>query len=180
MQFSMEFNEIWANVIGYEGSYKVSNKGVVKSLGRVVLDKNGKSKNIKEKLLGQSKSIRGYYSVNLTIKGERRAYTVHRLMAKAFIPNPENKPQVNHKDGNKFNNNIQNLEWVTGRENIEHYYKTAKKTSRFLGVTYMKNSNNWMAKIQHNKKKIYLGCYKIEYEAHIAYQKALSNFKRQV
>lgn len=65
----------------------------------------------------------GYYAVNTMVKGKQKHFYVHRLIAKAFIPNPENKPQVNHKDGNKLNNEIDNLEWVTSKENVRHAYK---------------------------------------------------------
>lgn len=69
----------------------------------------------------------GYVRVQLSINGVRRNYPVHRLVARAFIPNPENKPYVNHKDGNKQNNCVENLEWVTARENDNHARATGLK-----------------------------------------------------
>lgn len=66
----------------------------------------------------------GYYCLMLKSKGKRQTFLIHRLVALAFIPNPDNKTTVNHKDGNKLNNNVENLEWMSLRENIQHGYKT--------------------------------------------------------
>lgn len=67
---------------------------------------------------------RDYLKINLSVNGKRITKTVHRLIAETFIPNPQNKPQVNHIDGNKSNNNVKNLEWVTGSENLLHWYSS--------------------------------------------------------
>lgn len=99
--------EIWKDIVGYEGLYQVSNMGRVRSLKRNIIlkptsDMNGK----------------GYYFVNLKRGNPKK---IHRLVAKAFIPNPDNKPEVNHIDGNTKNNKIDNLEWCTHQENCVHY-----------------------------------------------------------
>lgn len=99
--------EIWKDVVGYEGLYKVS------SLGRV----KGKKGIIKTQYNNHK-----YPLLHLYKNGVSRAYTVHRLVAMAFIPNPEHKPQVNHIDGDKSNNNLDNLEWATESENQIHRY----------------------------------------------------------
>lgn len=80
--------------------------------------------------LKQFPSTAGYLSVGMSKEGKTKTYSVHRLVAKAFIPNPENKPEVNHKDGNKFNNNVDNLEWVTGAENKRHCREVLGKINR--------------------------------------------------
>lgn len=108
----MKQEEIWKDIKGYEGLYKISSKGRVKSLKRNTT-KGGIMKNIKKT----------YYVICLSKKGVAKYHQIHRLIAKAFIPNPNKKPQVNHIDGNKFNNEISNLEWVTVSENIKHAYK---------------------------------------------------------
>ena len=103
-------NEIWKPVKNYEDLYLVSNIGNIR--------RKGKDKNRKYNI---NKS--GYVLVNLYNNGKYKNLLVHRLVALAFIPNPENKPEVNHKDGNKLNNNADNLEWVTEKENVVHSYK---------------------------------------------------------
>lgn len=107
--------EVLKPIEGYE-DYEISNYGYVWSL-------NYRRLGIKEKLTGQTDKD-GYKTVLINKKGVRKVLKVHRLVAKAFIPNPENKPQVNHKNGNKENNNYTNLEWVTGSENVLHNFHT--------------------------------------------------------
>lgn len=121
--------EIWKDVAGYEGRYKVSNKGRVKSL-------------ISGKILKNQSDKYGYQYVKLS-NGKRGSYkhmSIHRLVALAFIPNPENKPEVNHKDGNKRNNYVDNLEWVTPKENVEHAYRNNLRNNDTLIANGMKNA----------------------------------------
>ena len=101
--------EIWKDIDGYEGLYQVSNKGHVKSL------KWGK-----ERILRPVIDRYGYYYIMLYNDSVRKHFKLHRLVAQAFIPNPENKPQVNHKDENKLNNCVNNLEWSTAKENSNY------------------------------------------------------------
>lgn len=107
--------EIWKAVADSNGEYHISNHGRVKSY------KCGKERILKPYLLGGGLP---YYAYSLHIKNKRKICKVHRLVALAFIPNPENKPQVNHKDGNKLNNHIDNLEWMTSKENHQHAWDT--------------------------------------------------------
>ena len=116
-------DEVWKDIEGYEGLYQVSTCGNIKSLPKV--RRNGTGTYIqKERLLKPSNTSTGYKKVELCKDGKRKGFKVHRLVAIAFIPNPDNKPEVNHIDGNKINNNIDNLEWVTSSENSIHAYET--------------------------------------------------------
>ncbi len=111
-------NEIWKDIEGYEGDYQVSNLGRVKSLPKECF--NGKGYFIRNGcILKPIKSKKGYFNVWC----RKNIFKVHRLVAKAFIPNPQNLPQVNYIDGDKANNFVSNLEWVTDGENLLHAYR---------------------------------------------------------
>lgn len=115
-------NVIWKPIKGYEGLYEISSTGQIKSLPRKKGLKNGHYYITKEKILKTSMTTTGYRKIELTKNGTKKSKKVHRLIAKAFIPNEEGKPNINHIDGNQLNNNISNLEWCTQRENIIHAY----------------------------------------------------------
>jgi len=108
--------EIFKPILGYP-DYEISNKGNVRSLDRIVFHPNG-NLNLKGKPLKMR--IKNYGYVSLTNNGVSNNFYIHRLVAIHFVPNPENKTQVNHLDGDKFNNNDWNLEWNTPKENINH------------------------------------------------------------
>jgi len=115
--------EIWKDVIGYNGVYKVSNFGTIKSIDHVVKAKNSTTRIQYGRIKKTSISKKGYIQVCLSKDGIRFHTGVHRLVAIAFIQNPLNLPQVNHKDGNKLNNNDWNLEWSTNKDNAIHASK---------------------------------------------------------
>lgn len=116
--------EIWKDIKGYEGLYQVSNLGKVRSLDRKILFKNGHIQFFKGKILSLSKDKNGYIHIILHKDNKTKIFRVHRLVAETFIPNLENKPQVNHIDGNKENNCLSNLEYCTIKENHIHAYRT--------------------------------------------------------
>ena len=118
--------EVWKDIKGYEGMYQVSNLGRVRSLNRIITNKNKKYE-IKGKIISNSTSKLGYKKVTLQSNGERKTFQVHRLVAQTFINNPNDKPQVNHIDGDKANNQVHNLEWVTSSENITHAFAIGLK-----------------------------------------------------
>ena len=107
--------EEWRQIQGYEGLYEVSNLGQVKALDK--LDSLGRK--VKQKIMSPNVST-GYARVGLHKEGQKKMLLVHRLVAIAFIPNQENKTEVNHIDGNKLNNHCSNLEWCTQAENLKH------------------------------------------------------------
>lgn len=111
-------NEIWKPVENYEGLYEVSNLGRIKSLERTVWNKGrGYYKTVPERILKPSNNGQGYLFVNLCKDGKMKNCRVHRLVGQAFIPNPNNLPQINHKDENKGNNMVENLEWCSSKYN---------------------------------------------------------------
>ena len=131
--------EIWKDIQGYEGLYQISNLGRIKSLERMIITSNNITKKISEKILKPCLRKNGYYSIVLQKNNKSKYYTIHRLVAKEFIPNPNNLPQVNHKDGNKLNNNINNLEWCTNSDNTQHGYdnKLYKYKSRCHAINVL-------------------------------------------
>ena len=117
---SKDTEEIWKDIKGYEGLYQVSSEGRVKILDRVTTGKGGRKYHRKERILKYRMTHDGYLQVGMSNKDGRKYLSVHRLVAKAFIKNPENKPQVNHKDEVKTNNCVDNLEWMTAKENCNY------------------------------------------------------------
>lgn len=127
--------EIWKDVLGYEGYYQVSNLGRVKSLEREIWV--GQIKKIKkETIMNLPKNTTGYLMVNLCVNKVRKKFLVHRLVASAFIPNENNLPQINHKDENKENNCVENLEWCNNIYN-NNYGLHCENISRANGKPVM-------------------------------------------
>lgn len=112
---------MWAQIQGYEGLYEVSDSGDVRSMN---YNHTGEPR-----ILTPKKHSSGYNTVVLCKNSEKKNKSIHILVAQAFVDNPDSKPQVNHKDGNKENNNANNLEWVTASENIHHSFEVLGKQS---------------------------------------------------
>ena len=163
--------EVFKPIDGYEG-YQISNMGNVKNA------KTGKP-------LKAQISSSGYYNVTLSLNGKRYTPTIHSLVAKHFLDicNFE----VNHKDGNKLNNNVGNLEWVNRSENMTHAYgiglrkkihlKNAKNTSGKCGVVFDKQKGKWIARMHKNSKAVYLGIFSTKEEAIECRIKAENDYK---
>ena len=127
--------EEWRPVVGYEGLYEVSNTGQVRSLDRFYYRLH------KGKVLSPAKDRYGYLTVTLNCNGKSKTIKIHRLVAEAFLPNPDNLPQVNHKDEDKTNNNVTNLEWCTAKYNVnfgtrqERYRNTMLEKGHWSGLS---------------------------------------------
>ena len=131
-------NEIWKDIKGYEGLYQVSNKGRVKSVERIVriADKLGGVRLKGEMILEQEVGKLGYHRVNLFNNDKGKKHLVHRLVAEAFLDNPMNYPQINHKDENKDNNIPSNLEWCTAKYNSNYGDRTERTAvAKFVPVS---------------------------------------------
>lgn len=122
--------EIWKDVVGYEGYYQVSNLGRVKSLDRYVQRGQG-TRLVHGRILNQAVNTNGYLRVILSRGNKTKNTLVHRLVAEAFIPNPEHAAVVDHIDNNRQNNSVSNLRWCTQSENIEKSYRQGRRTSVF-------------------------------------------------
>ena len=126
----MDNVEIWKDIEGYETLYQVSNLGNVRSLDRYIHYCTGRVQLLHGKLLKCSVQSTGYYTVGLYDASHKcTTWSIHRLVAIHFIPNPENKPEVNHRDGDKSHNWATNLEWATELENIQHSRATKLNTT---------------------------------------------------
>lgn len=140
----------WKDVVGYEGLYMVSNKGDVKRKAHYKQDTNGRVLYYNERLMSTSKDCYGYTTVGLTKNGMLKVQNVHRLVAEAFIPNPQNLPCVNHKDENKSNSVVTNLEWCDYSYN-NTYGTVLQRRSKKRNIIV----DEKLAKIAQNHKDIY-------------------------
>lgn len=157
--------EIFKDIPGYEGLYKISNLGKVKSLSR----KYTLKENIKKSFYSKT----GYEIITLHKNNTRKCFTVHVLVAMAFLNHKPcgHKLVVHHINNNKKDNNLKNLQIITQRENAYTHYKS---TSKYKGVNWHKNLKKYTASIWNGKKLKHLGCFDDEYKAHLAYKKALN------
>ena len=144
-----KMTKTWLKCKGFEDSYEVSTDGEIRSVDRYITRSDtGTCVFIKGKILKFQIDKRGYCRVSLHKNNEKTTAKVHRIVAETFIPNPDNKPQVNHIDGVKTNNSVSNLEWMTNKENIIHSidtgirtYECGKNANAFTGTVFVYNSN---------------------------------------
>jgi len=164
--------EIFIDILDYEGLYQVSNYGNVKSLN---FRRSGK-----EKILKLGLDTVGYLHVSLSNNGIVKTKLVHQLVAIAFLKHKPDgmKIVVDHIDNNKLNNSLNNLQLISNRENSSKDRKGY--SSKYVGVSWAKRSKKWVAEIRIKGKKIYLGLFTDELEASRAYQKKLNTIKKQL
>lgn len=136
--------EIWKDIPGCENIMQASTLGRIRSLDRSMTSKNGKTRPYKGRIIVPVRLNGGYYIVSLP--GQKRRL-IHRVIATTFIPNSAGKPCVNHKNGDKSNNSIENLEWVTYSENVTHAY-------RVLGYKPNANQKGRFGALSHSSKKV--------------------------
>ena len=170
--------EVWKDIDGFP--YEIS------TLGRVRRKEGTLYKQKNKEAVTNYKNNKGYWVVNLWVEGKLYHRQIHRLLAETFIPNPENLPYINHIDGDKTNNSLDNLEWCTHSHNMQHAWDTGlhknyhsnasvkrkKCTSKYYGVYWSKERKKWCTTIGFNKKCYALGRYINEEDA----AKAVDNF----
>jgi hypothetical protein len=164
--------EIWKDIPGYEGYYQVSNLGNVRSSDRVIHTRDGSPRFFKGVIL-KPRLLNGYKYCSLSTNGDARTYQVHQLVAMAFLNHKPNGHSlvVDHINGIKTDNRLENLQIVTNRYNLTKDKKSG--TSKYIGVSWHSKSKKWLATIHINGKSVHLGSFTDEVEAALAYQKAL-------
>lgn len=160
--------EIWRDIKGYEGLYQVSDLGRVKSLKKEWVSGNGSLRKHDELIMKQTEEKSGYMSIKLCKNGVFTRKKIHRLVAENFLANTNDYPQINHKDGDKRNNKVNNLEWITSSGNIHHAIRNnlinlnfhKEKMSRIGKMQKGKNNFNWKGyvNIYDNKNKFIIQC----------------------
>ena len=172
--------EIWKDVIGYEGIYEVSNLGRVKSFDKKIGGKVG-LRFIKGRILKNHISDCGYLQVGLYKNSIRKIYKIHQLVSICFLNHTidGNNIVVDHIDGDKLNNNVNNLHLVTHRENLSTCFRKNNDvfTSNYVGVSWRKSNSKWCSQITINNKKVHLGYFNTEMEASDKYQEKLKEIK---
>lgn len=135
--------EIWKDVVGFEDHYEVSNLGRVRRKKGFTYYRDGRIAQFSQTILKSALNRKGYERVYLSKGSKKTTITVHRLVAEAFIPNPENKKTVNHIDCNKLNNKAENLEWQTNTENMRHAFANGVFNERdkttILNIKHMRD-----------------------------------------
>lgn len=165
-------SEIWRDIAGWVG-YQVSNLGGVRSLDRISINSLGRKYMLKGAVLNPVLNNNGYKVITVCYDGKRMPLLMHRLVAEHFLPNPNDLPEVNHKDRDRANNREDNLEWSSKRENRTHSKIITNKSSSYSGLTYRKDSKKWRVRLCLDNKIKTIGNFKSEVEAAKAYLNAL-------
>lgn len=168
--------EIFKDIPGYEGFYQISDLGNVKSLERQIYRKDNTIKPVKCRILKKGISPQGYNVVNLSKNGKVAQKTVHQLVAITFLEHKPNgfKLVINHKNFIRTDNSVENLEIVTTRYNVN--YTNKQKTSKYNGVSYVKNTGKWVSNVYIDGKRYRLGHFETEEEAYMYYKNALYDY----
>ena len=181
MQQKEKTKEIWKDVPGYEGYYQASNLGRVRSLDRWVTRIDGRKIFYKGFIIKGSMNNKGYMRTTLRKSGKNKTLSFSQIVAMTFLNhNPEGlKIVVDHINGDRSDDRLENLRIVTFRENTSTCFRSHKKpfSSKYVGVSIIPDTDNWVSKIQYKGVNVRIGLFKNEVEASNAYQLALSKIK---
>lgn len=150
---------LWKDIVGYEGMYMVSDDGQIMNVRKHIL---------------KPVILNGYNRINCHKDGILKSYLVHRLVAEAFIENPDNKEFVDHINGNRQDNRVENLRWATAQENCRNCSLYSNNTTGFKGVHFKKSSGKYGAGIRIDGKRHHIGYYDTAEEASEAYRQFAS------
>ena len=153
-------SETWRPVVGFEGLYEVSDQGQVRNMSGLIL----------KQLINSPEGQPPRLQVMLSRDGKQYSRRTHRLVAEAFIPNPDSKPECDHIDRDALNNAVANLRWVGRAENSWNQGVRKNNTSGFRGVSWCKEKKRWCARIRASGKKVSLGAFLTAEEASAAYE----------
>lgn len=156
-------DEVWKPVVGFEGLYEVSNKGRVRSVDRDIIRSDGKVQHKKGVVLKQFITNKGYPYVMVNKDYKQHLKTVHRLVAQTFIPNPNNCPVVNHKDEDKTNNCVENLEWCTSSYNNTYNGVNKRVSAKMKG----RPAHNRIPVVDETTGVVYNSCIEASRKLHI-------------
>ena len=176
-----KIEEIWKDIPDYEGYYQVSDLGRVRSLDRTVLTTNGQERFYKGRIMNPNVSNKGYKQYSLSVNGVYRTFRVSQLVAMTFLGHKPNGLElvVDHINGDKSDDSVDNLRIVTQRANLSTCFRSDEESlsSEYVGVSWDNSKSKWKAQICHNGVSVGLGNYDTELEASKAYQLALSKIK---
>jgi hypothetical protein len=170
--------EIWKDIPGYEGYYQASSFGRIKTLDRLVSNGKNSKRRLNSRICSLVMGSKGYLNVSINKEGRRRTIDVHKLVAMAFLDHVPNNFErvVNHIDFNRLNNKPSNIELTTQRKNSNK--KHLKSTSKYTGVKWHKSSSRWRATIVYKGETEYLGDFKDESKASMAYEARKEEIER--
>jgi hypothetical protein len=171
----MNVEEVWQDIKGYEGSYQVSNTGMVKSLSRMVRSGKWGNRIVPEQKISLHANPSGYLKCTLCKHGKMKSYYVHHLVWVAFgnVKPTDRFTHIDHIDNVKTNNALSNLQLLSTRANVSKCQLQYPKTSRYTGVSQIKGSGKWVAGIRINMRAHHLGRFDSELDASLAYKEAL-------
>ncbi len=160
------------NIPGWPG-YQATSDGKIIGLEKIRDMPGGGTRIYHKRIMKKTIKKTGYFQLDLYQNGKHKTYHVHKLIAITFLGECPEGYQINHKDGNKLNNNVSNLEYVTPRENSTHYCLKQKSSSKYTGAKWCKKKQKWLACFTIGQKQYHLGYFDLEIDAHNKYQTCL-------